>query len=254
MNLISTCTICDSILRVLQQWLTTIARACVFHLSLRFTVLICSTSSVSHCWPWCQKSLKLWMESSLLCRTTSAWGLTDLFCVWVVIYYGLLCRTQFYDVVFFSPPCAALRLVAALLFRSAWFRSLCSSSSMRFMWVYFQFQHICLNNSWLKMFSPFFQDVGFVLVFSDIHLWASIFSVILVNYIFMDGKCDYFQGKSYWSNSPATIDCGREIPYGLCFHRHCSCGGLLHPVGTLLLCSSSTHLLTCFQKYIYKIP
>lgn len=32
-------------------------------------------------------------------------------------------------------------------------------------------------------------------MFSDIHLWASIFSVILVNYIFMDGKCDYFQGE-----------------------------------------------------------
>lgn len=41
------------------------------------------------------------------------------------------------------------------------------------------------------------QDVGFVLVFSDIHLWSSIFSVILVNYIFMDGKCDYFQGKCH---------------------------------------------------------
>lgn len=40
------------------------------------------------------------------------------------------------------------------------------------------------------------QDVGFMLVFSDIHLWSSIFSVILVNYIFMDGKCDYFQGES----------------------------------------------------------
>lgn len=39
------------------------------------------------------------------------------------------------------------------------------------------------------------QDVGFVLIFSDLHLWASIFSVILVNYIFMDGKSDYFQGK-----------------------------------------------------------
>lgn len=180
--------------------------------------------------------------------------------VWLIssVYEWLFimdyCVEHSFMMCIFSPPCAALRLVAALLFRSAWFRSLCSSSSMRFMWVYFQFQHICLNNSWLKMFSPFFQDVGFVLVFSDIHLWASIFSVILVNYIFMDGKCDYFQGKSYWSNSPATIDCGREIPYGLCFHRHCSCGGLLHPVGTLLLCSSSTHLLTCFQKYIYKIP
>lgn len=40
------------------------------------------------------------------------------------------------------------------------------------------------------------QDVGFVLLFSDLHLWASIFSVLLVNYIFMDGKSDYFQGKS----------------------------------------------------------
>lgn len=40
------------------------------------------------------------------------------------------------------------------------------------------------------------QDVGFVLIFSDLHLWASIFSVIVVNYIFMDGKSDYFQGKS----------------------------------------------------------
>lgn len=40
-----------------------------------------------------------------------------------------------------------------------------------------------------SIFSP-----GFTLLFSDLHLWASIFSVILVNYIFMDGKCDYFQG------------------------------------------------------------
>lgn len=46
------------------------------------------------------------------------------------------------------------------------------------------------------------QDVGFMLVFSDIHLWASIFSVIVVNYIFMDGKCDYFQGKQYQNIIP----------------------------------------------------
>ncbi|CAL8263736.1 unnamed protein product [Merluccius merluccius] len=39
-------------------------------------------------------------------------------------------------------------------------------------------------------------DVGFVLIFSDLHLWASIFSVILVNYILMDGKSDYFQGTA----------------------------------------------------------
>uniref|UniRef100_A0A8D0AU58 Cation/H+ exchanger protein 1 n=1 Tax=Sander lucioperca TaxID=283035 RepID=A0A8D0AU58_SANLU len=49
----------------------------------------------------------------------------------------------------------------------------------------------------LVLFNAFYvSDVGFVLVFSDIHLWASIFSVILVNYIFMDGKCDYFQGTA----------------------------------------------------------
>ncbi|MEQ2310453.1 hypothetical protein AMECASPLE_008995 [Ameca splendens] len=47
----------------------------------------------------------------------------------------------------------------------------------------------------LVLFNAFY-DVGFALVFSDIHLWASIFSVILVNYIFMDGKCDYFQGTA----------------------------------------------------------
>ncbi|XP_060784200.1 uncharacterized protein cax2 isoform X3 [Neoarius graeffei] len=47
----------------------------------------------------------------------------------------------------------------------------------------------------LILFNAFY-DVGFVLIFSDLHLWASIFSVILVNYIFMDGKSDYFQGTA----------------------------------------------------------
>ncbi|XP_047452833.1 putative cation exchanger C521.04c isoform X2 [Mugil cephalus] len=47
----------------------------------------------------------------------------------------------------------------------------------------------------LVLFNSFY-DVGFVLLFSDQHLWASIFSVILVNYIFMDGKSDYFQGTA----------------------------------------------------------
>ncbi|XP_068169870.1 uncharacterized protein [Antennarius striatus] len=47
----------------------------------------------------------------------------------------------------------------------------------------------------LVLFNAFY-DVGFVLLFSDLHLWASIFSVILVNYIFMDGKSDYFQGTT----------------------------------------------------------
>uniref|UniRef100_A0AAR2LEA0 Cation/H+ exchanger protein 2 n=1 Tax=Pygocentrus nattereri TaxID=42514 RepID=A0AAR2LEA0_PYGNA len=47
----------------------------------------------------------------------------------------------------------------------------------------------------LILFNAFY-DVGFVLIFSDLHLWASIFSVIVVNYIFMDGKSDYFQGTA----------------------------------------------------------
>ncbi|XP_061578088.1 uncharacterized protein LOC133444366 [Cololabis saira] len=47
----------------------------------------------------------------------------------------------------------------------------------------------------LVLFNAFY-DVGFVLLFCDQHVWTSIFSVILVNYIFMDGKCDYFQGTA----------------------------------------------------------
>ncbi|XP_078275671.1 cation/H+ exchanger protein 1 isoform X1 [Rhinoraja longicauda] len=47
----------------------------------------------------------------------------------------------------------------------------------------------------LVLFSAIY-PVGFNLLFSDLHLWASIFSVILMNYIFMDGKCDYFQGTA----------------------------------------------------------
>ncbi|KAG7455833.1 hypothetical protein MATL_G00245330 [Megalops atlanticus] len=47
----------------------------------------------------------------------------------------------------------------------------------------------------LVLFNAFY-DVGFVLIFSDLHLWSSIFGVILVNYIFMDGKSDYFQGTA----------------------------------------------------------
>uniref|UniRef100_A0A671YYD9 Cation/H+ exchanger protein 1 n=1 Tax=Sparus aurata TaxID=8175 RepID=A0A671YYD9_SPAAU len=55
---------------------------------------------------------------------------------------------------------------------------------------------VCMIQIPLLILFNAFYDVGFVLVFSDIHLWSSIFSVILVNYIFMDGKCDYFQGTA----------------------------------------------------------
>ncbi|XP_077994759.1 uncharacterized protein LOC144448402 [Glandiceps talaboti] len=39
-------------------------------------------------------------------------------------------------------------------------------------------------------------DIDFVLIFNDLHLWSVILSVVLVNYMFMDGKCDYFQGST----------------------------------------------------------
>uniref|UniRef100_A0A8C6UKI6 Cation/H+ exchanger protein 1 n=1 Tax=Neogobius melanostomus TaxID=47308 RepID=A0A8C6UKI6_9GOBI len=55
---------------------------------------------------------------------------------------------------------------------------------------------VCMIQIPLLILFNAFYDVGFVLLFSDIHLWASIFSVILGNYIFMDGKCDYFQGTA----------------------------------------------------------
>ncbi|GFR88139.1 cation/H+ exchanger protein 1 [Elysia marginata] len=37
--------------------------------------------------------------------------------------------------------------------------------------------------------------LGFGAVFNDIHLYAVIFAVIIINYVFMDGKSDYFQGS-----------------------------------------------------------
>ena len=52
------------------------------------------------------------------------------------------------------------------------------------------------SSTWMDSISSlWWQDVGFVLIFSDLHLGASIFAVIMVNYIFMDGKSDYLQGK-----------------------------------------------------------
>ncbi|KAA0724435.1 hypothetical protein E1301_Tti003703 [Triplophysa tibetana] len=55
---------------------------------------------------------------------------------------------------------------------------------------------VCMIQIPLLVLFNVFYDVGFVLLFSDLHLWASIFSVLLVNYIFMDGKSDYFQGTA----------------------------------------------------------
>uniref|UniRef100_A0A672NXL4 Cation/H+ exchanger protein 2 n=1 Tax=Sinocyclocheilus grahami TaxID=75366 RepID=A0A672NXL4_SINGR len=47
---------------------------------------------------------------------------------------------------------------------------------------------MCMIQIPILVLFTIFYDVGFVVIFSNMHLWASIFSVILVNYIFMDGK------------------------------------------------------------------
>ncbi|PIK45707.1 hypothetical protein BSL78_17437 [Apostichopus japonicus] len=39
------------------------------------------------------------------------------------------------------------------------------------------------------------QSLNFRLLFNDLHLWSVILSVIIMNYTFVDGKSDYFQGS-----------------------------------------------------------
>lgn len=56
------------------------------------------------------------------------------------------------------------------------------------------------------------QPTNFTLVFSDLHVYASMFSVVLMNYIFMDGKCDYFQGDC----SPVRLLWDSVYPRSLC--------------------------------------
>lgn len=56
------------------------------------------------------------------------------------------------------------------------------------------------------------QPTNFTLVFSDLHVYASMFSVVLMNYIFMDGKCDYFQGDC----SPVGLLWDLVSPPSLC--------------------------------------
>nr|XP_056703118.1 uncharacterized protein LOC130475376 [Euleptes europaea] len=53
---------------------------------------------------------------------------------------------------------------------------------------------VCMLQIPILVLFTVFYDTDFILVFSDLHVYASMFSVVLMNYIFMDGKCDYFQG------------------------------------------------------------
>ncbi|XP_075781436.1 uncharacterized protein LOC102448560 isoform X2 [Pelodiscus sinensis] len=53
---------------------------------------------------------------------------------------------------------------------------------------------VCMLQIPILVLFTVFYPTGFTLVFSDLHVYASMFSVVLMNYTFMDGKCDYFQG------------------------------------------------------------
>ncbi|NXO03669.1 VNX1 protein, partial [Rhinopomastus cyanomelas] len=53
---------------------------------------------------------------------------------------------------------------------------------------------VCMLQIPVLVLFTIFYPTNFTLVFSDLHVYASMFSVVLINYIFMDGKCDYFQG------------------------------------------------------------
>ncbi|XP_044860983.1 putative cation exchanger C521.04c [Mauremys mutica] len=53
---------------------------------------------------------------------------------------------------------------------------------------------VCMLQIPILVLFTIFYPTGFILVFSDLHVYSSMFSVVLMNYIFMDGKCDYFQG------------------------------------------------------------
>ncbi|XP_070555360.1 uncharacterized protein [Ptychodera flava] len=55
---------------------------------------------------------------------------------------------------------------------------------------------VCLIQMPVLVIVNAIHPIDFVLVFNDLHLWSVVLSVVLVNYIFMDGKCDYFQGST----------------------------------------------------------
>ncbi|GFR88132.1 low affinity vacuolar monovalent cation/H(+) antiporter-like [Elysia marginata] len=54
---------------------------------------------------------------------------------------------------------------------------------------------VCLVQIPLLVLVNLIYPMGFYMVFNDVHLWTVIFSVVIINYIFQDGKSDYFQGS-----------------------------------------------------------
>eukprot|EP00117_Sycon_ciliatum_P035416 scpid30741/ scgid26858/ Low affinity vacuolar monovalent cation/H(+) antiporter; Vacuolar Na(+)/H(+) exchanger len=53
---------------------------------------------------------------------------------------------------------------------------------------------VCLLQIPILVWVDAIYGIGFHLVFNDTQLWTVIFGVLVMNYIFMDGKSDYFQG------------------------------------------------------------
>ncbi|XP_025086142.1 low affinity vacuolar monovalent cation/H(+) antiporter-like [Pomacea canaliculata] len=53
---------------------------------------------------------------------------------------------------------------------------------------------VCLVQVPMLVLVDVIYPMGFHLIFAEVHFWAVIFSVIVINYIFQDGKSDYFQG------------------------------------------------------------
>ncbi|KAL8576441.1 hypothetical protein ACOMHN_049008 [Nucella lapillus] len=54
---------------------------------------------------------------------------------------------------------------------------------------------VCLVQVPILVLVDLIYPMGFHLIFAEIHFWTVIFSVIVINYIFQDGKSDYFQGS-----------------------------------------------------------
>ncbi|XP_065835575.1 uncharacterized protein [Oscarella lobularis] len=55
---------------------------------------------------------------------------------------------------------------------------------------------VCLLQIPVLVLFEWFYSVGFVLRFNNVSLWSVLMSTLLMNYIYMDGKSDYFQGTA----------------------------------------------------------
>ncbi|XP_038011427.1 putative cation exchanger C521.04c isoform X2 [Motacilla alba alba] len=80
---------------------------------------------------------------------------------------------------------------------------------------------VCMLQIPILVLFTIFYPTNFTLVFSDLHVYASMFSVVLMNYIFMDGKCDYFQGDRL---AQGAVALGASL-----YSLGCGDGGLLGP-------------------------